>query len=104
MDADEPTAAVDEERLRDTGEAPVVPGRRGRVDERIREPELLREVPRVAGDVVHVDAEHHDAPARKLLRPALERRRLLLARVAPRRPEVDDDRLAAQRGERHAPA
>src|SRR5581483_7022740 len=60
----------------------------------------LDELLAVGAEVVRVDAEEDDAPAVPLAVRGLEPRRLGLARDAPRRPEVDDDRLAAQRRQR----
>ena len=67
------------------------------MDERVRDPELGREALRVADEVLGVDPDEDHVLAAPLPVRGLEAGHLLLARVAPRRPEVDHDRLAAQR-------
>jgi hypothetical protein len=56
-----------------------------------------QEVARIAGQIVDVHADEDDATA---LRPCRrgEESRLALARRAPRRPEVEDDRITAKIG------
>ena len=54
----------------------------------------------VAAEVLRVDAEHDEPAVRGALPGLLQDRRLVLARQAPRREEVDHERLAAVVGER----
>ena len=69
-------------------------------DDRVRDPVRRDEAARVAGRVVAVDADERRRPCERYCVPELlERRRLRLARPAPRRPEVEHDRLAAERRE-----
>src|SRR5436190_6848597 len=100
--ADEAPAPVDEERLRDARQVVL------RADEtvvvahdRVRDAVPADEVARVAGDVVVVDAEHDDTVTAMLLPRSLECGGLGLARAAPGRPEVDDDRLSPERLQVH---
>ena len=58
------------------------------------------EAARVGREVVVVDAEEDDAAAAVARPVTLEHGRLALARLAPRRPEVQDDRTSAERRER----
>ena len=98
---DEPALRVDPPRLREPGQA--VAAERGAgpvVDDRVRHAVALDEPARVRGEVLRVDAEHHDVAVSVLLPDLLEHRRLLLARLAPGGPEVEDDGLPAQRRER----
>jgi hypothetical protein len=96
-------APVDEERFRQQRDA--VLRRRDVVvvvHERVAEAVLAGELARVAGEVVHIHAEH-DHLARPALRGGRERGRLLLARVAPGGPEVQHDDLPAQRRQLQRP-
>ena len=79
---------------------------------RVGELVLAHEVARRVGVVLVGDAEHRAAAAGQPPLRALEHRRLVLARPAPRRPEVQHHdlaaqlrqrapRLAVQRGQRH---
>src|SRR5439155_8044682 len=101
---DDPPSPVDEERLGKAGHAVCAPHlARAVVDERVRQLELLAELARIAVEVLRVDADHDDALRPPVLPCRLEIGRLLLARHAPRRPEVHDDGLAAERRELHVP-
>src|SRR5947209_17160559 len=59
------------------------------------------EPPPLAREVVEVDSDEVDAETLVLGPVPLERGRFGLTRDAPRGPEVEDDRMAAQRIERH---
>ena len=73
------------------------------VDDGVRDPVATHEPPGVLPEVVHVDAEHHEPLVTVALVGLLQHGCLVAARDAPRRPEVDDDRLAAQVGDRELP-
>src|SRR5437764_13073913 len=101
MRADELSAPADEERLR-IATQPVGPNDRAAaavVHNRVAHVVTADEGARVAGEVEYVDAEYHDPAATPAPPGGLEPRRLLLAGDAPGGPEVDHDRLAAQRRE-----
>src|SRR4029450_9386606 len=94
--ADELAIPRDEEGLRDALDA-VVRQRVARpvVHERIAHPVLLRKPPSFAANVVDVHPEDDETLAAIAVPDMLEHRRLLLARDAPRGPEVEDDRATS---------
>ncbi len=95
---DEAAPAVDEVGLGHAGQPVLVADHAGAVLHRlIRDAVMRQERARVARHVVVVDTDEDDALRAVLPRRLLEHLRFALARHAPRRPEVDDDRLAAQR-------
>ncbi len=95
--------AVDHERLGEAGDAEaVLLLALAVVRLRVVEAEALREGAGVVDHVVRVDADEHHAVLLLLGRHGGEQRRLVLARVAPRGPEVDDHDLALVVGQAHA--
>ena len=70
------------------------------VDVRVGDAEALEELARVTAEVLHIDADEDDVPVLPALRAFLKQRHLVPARTAPGRPEVEHDRLAAQRLDR----
>ena len=56
---------------------------------------LVEEAPHARIGLVDVDREHDERLARELVSQALHRRHLVAARLAPRRPEVDEHDFAA---------
>ena len=100
---DEPAVRPDEERLGEREEAVVVEQvSRAVVHERIRDLVAAGEAAGVRLEVVRVDADHHDSLRPPLPPGSLEPRRFLLAREAPRGPEVQHDRLPTKRLELEA--
>ena len=98
---DDPPLPVEDVRLRYLRD-PVAAGHRTRPVLEHRKGQLVRahEAASIAVEVVEVDAEEDDA-ASAIARPVtLEHGGLALARLAPRRPEVQHDRLAPVRGQR----
>src|SRR5215467_15017514 len=78
--------------------------RTGVLDDRVRDvlgPDVAAGGP---GAVFEVDADHDHTGILELLPCLVESRLLNLALRAPRGPEVDDDDLPAQLGERHGRA
>src|SRR5207237_8652713 len=97
--ADDAAARVDEKGLRQPGQAVRRPHRVAVVvHDGIADPMLAQELARLPGGVADVDA-HHGRLSGPLVGGRLERRRLLVARVAPGGPEVEDYRLPAQRSQ-----
>ena len=94
-------APVDEEGLGDPGHAPVAERRADAVaDVRVVDAVAAADTPRAARfSVEGVDADEDDALVLPGARGVGDAACLLLARDAVRLPEVDDDDLAAQRGE-----
>ena len=98
---DDPPLPVEDVRLRHLGD-PVAAGHVARAVLEHRERQRVRahEATRVGGEVVVVDAEEDDAAAAVARPVTLEHGGLALARFAPRRPEVQHDRLSPVGGER----
>ena len=98
---DDPSLPVENVRLRHLGD-PVAAGDVARAVREHRERQRVRahEAPRVGVEVVVVDAEEDDAPAAVARPVTLEHGCLALARIAPRRPEVQHDRLPPVGGQR----
>jgi hypothetical protein len=102
--ADEPSFPVDEERLGESGDAVgVLRFARPVVDEWVRDPVGVCKAARVPREVLRVDADNDDAALSPLLPGRLEQRRLALAGHTPRRPEVEHNRLAAERSQLQLP-
>src|SRR6478736_3181629 len=91
---DDPPPPVENVRLRHLGD-PVAARDVARAVREHRERQRVRthEAPRVGVEVVVVDTEEDDAPAAVARPVTLEHGCLALARIAPRRPEVQHDRL-----------
>ena len=96
----QPPLPVDDEGDRQAEDAAPAPGDL-LVAERdpVGDAELLPELQDRLGRLVEGDPDDLEAGAAVLLRERDELRRLRPARRAPGRPEVDDDDLAAERGE-----
>jgi hypothetical protein len=102
--ADDVPAPVEEPRLREAGAAVVGKRRAAPVShDRVRDAVPLGEPPRVAAEVLRVDTEDDETVGAIALRGRLEQPCFLLARDAPRRPEVEDDRMPAQRAKAQRP-
>ena len=95
--------AIDEERLREPGDAVVAEQRPFVGDHRVVDPEPLHELRRGAAEILFVHAEEHDGLARPRLRRRGDDRRLVRARRAVGLPEVEHHDLAAERGEAQRP-
>ena len=93
----------DHERLRQPAQAPLAVHRAGVVDDGEIQPVSLRERAGVADVVLAVDADDVELTA-VAVRELRQHRRLVLARAAPRRPEVQHHRLAAGGRERERAA
>src|SRR5438270_318577 len=107
MPADLASLAVDEEARRQAGCIYRERGLRSRIDvERQRLDAGLRVEP--AGDrralLIDRQRHHQEALAAELRLQAVERRHLLAAGLAPRRPDIEQHQLAAKVGERMRPA
>src|SRR5207247_1987118 len=102
--ADQAAVGGDEERLRKALDA-VGAGRRIRLVAHHRVGQLVAadEAPRVAGEVLSVDADEDHAAIAPPLPARLEERRLVFAGRAPRRPEVQNDHVTPQGGELQLP-
>src|SRR5262245_44001070 len=96
---DDLSLTVDHERLGKARHAVPVDGVAGAVVDQ-REGELVapRESAGVGTKVLGVEPDDHETAITVLLPHLLEIWRLLLARAAPRRPDVQHDRLAAEGG------
>src|SRR5262249_32704231 len=101
---DEAAVAPDEVRLREAGDAVLRQHiARTVVHVRVGELEPAQELARVAREVLRVDPHDDHTVAAEVAPGRLESRRLVLARCAPRSPEVEHDDLAAERRERQLP-
>src|SRR5918992_1986750 len=99
---DEGSRGIDQERFRDPGGAELARVVAISVAElRVGDPELADELAPVLGQVAGVDPQHGQPGAVPTVE-ALERRRLLAARPAPGRPDVDQHPAAPVVGERAA--